>query len=74
MFIADEKHTTAISPDEGIARLLHYQTGLDTRSVVSDKARTITVQAGDATVTTIDTRTYEDRKKAADQELKKWEK
>ena len=72
MFIADKKHTTAISPDEGIARLIHKQTGLDTRSMVSDTVGMITVKVGDTVVTTVDTRTQEDRERAAKEELKRW--
>ena len=74
MFVADEKHTQAISPDEGIARLIHKQTGFVVRSVVSDSSASIAIDTGKATVITVDTRTQEDRKRAAEEELKRWEK
>lgn len=75
MFIVDKGHTKAISPDEGIARLIHKQTGFKTQSVVSDSVSTITVQIGDdAIAKTIDLRTQEDRERAAKEEMKRWEK
>lgn len=72
MFIADKEHTEAIAPDDGIARLVHAQTGLDVQSVVSDELRMITVKVGEAVVRTVDTRTQEDRKKMAMKELGRW--
>jgi len=72
LFILDKEHTEAISPDEGIARLIHKQTGHKTRSVVSDDLSTVTVETGHGTFTTVDTRTQEDRKKEGNETLKRW--
>jgi hypothetical protein len=73
LFIADKEHTQAIPPDEGIAKLIHFQTGCDTQSVISDSAASITVKAGPISITSVDMRTQEDRRKAMETALRLWD-